>query len=351
MINFYIGDFDYNSNYRPYLVDILKPFFPEKNLEKYHLPHIAFDIIQDRNESNFFLLPFCWNYYVETDTISVAEILIEEARENGKKILIWVTGDYYIPLPQFDNVIGLYTSPYISKQNIMTIPLPVFIRDPLQSAGKDNIFVRDYNLIPSIGFCGQVDPNLIISMLKMCWLGWKNMKYYLSISNYYSGPSSPPTYLRKKVLDILEKTDGINTDFIRRNKYKGGKSKTENSFENLRKEFYCNIHNTDYTLCIRGTGNFSARFYETLALGRAPIFINTDCILPFNDVIEWKKHIIWIEQNEISDIDLKILEFHNSLTQDSFTNLQNRNRQLWEQYFSFPGFIQQLISYLKKELN
>ena len=100
-------------------------------LEKYHLPHIAFDIIQDRNESNFFLLPFCWNYYVETDTISVAEILIEEARENGKKILIWVTGDYYIPLPQFDNVIGLYTSPYQSKQNMMTIPLPVLIQDPL----------------------------------------------------------------------------------------------------------------------------------------------------------------------------------------------------------------------------
>ena len=119
----------------------------------------------------------------------------------------------------------------------------------------------------------------------------------------------------------------------------------------LRKEFYNNIDNTDYTLCVRGTGNFSARFYETLALGRIPIFINTDCILPFDDIIDWKKHVIWIEQNEIADINSIILEFHNSLNLDSFTCIQNNNRQIWEEYFSFPGFIQKLTSYLKKEFN
>ena len=157
--------------------------------------------------------------------------------------------------------------------------------------------------------------------------------------------------MRKKILNILDRKSNLNTNFILRDRYQGGESKKKDTFQIMRKEFYQNIYHSDYTLCIRGTGNFSARFYETLALGRIPIFINTDCMLPFNDVIEWKKHIIWIEQNEISDIGLKILEFHNGLTQDSFTNLQNENRKLWEQYFSFPGFIQQLISYLKKELN
>ena len=130
MINLYIGDFDYDSNYRPFLVDILKPFFPKTNLEKYHLTHIDLEIIHNKYESDFFLLPFCWNYYIKTDTISVADGLIEEARKNGKKILIWVTGDYYFSLPQFDNVIGLYTSPYQSRQNVITIPLPVIIQDP-----------------------------------------------------------------------------------------------------------------------------------------------------------------------------------------------------------------------------
>ena len=123
------------------------------------------------------------------------------------------------------------------------------------------------------------------------------------------------------------------------------------SFQRVRKEFYKNIENTDYTLCIRGTGNFSARFYETLALGRIPIFINTDCMLPFNDVIDWKKHVIWIEQREISEIATKIRNFHNGLTQDSFISLQIKNRKLWEEYFSFPGFIKNLTSHLIKRID
>jgi len=347
LINLYIGDFYYDSNYRPYLVDILKPFFPEKNLAKYHLTNIAFKIIQNRNESFFFLLPFCWNYYVETDTISVAARLIEEARENRKKILIWVTGDDYFSLPQFDNVIGLYTSPYKSRQNVRTIPLPVIIRDPLIFLELDTIKTRGYNETPSIGFCGQADPNLIISTIKMAELIWKKTKYKFHLSKCYPGTATPSTYLRKKVLDILDKTNTLHTEFIRRDRYQGGKSKKDDSYENLRKEFYCNIKNTDYTLCIRGTGNFSARFYETLALGRIPIFINTDCILPFNDVIDWKKHVIWIEQNEISEIETKILQFHHSLTEELFQKIQKENRMLWEKYFKFSGFYKELSILLK----
>lgn len=350
MINLYIGDFDYDSNYRPYLVDLLKPFFPEKNLEKYRLSHIDIEIVQSRDESNFFLLPFCWNYYLKTDTISVAEKLIEQACECNKKIFIWVTGDYYCLIPQFDNIIGFYTSPYQSLQNVRTIALPVIIRDPLPYLEIDTINLRDFNVVPSVGFCGQSDSNLFVSSIKITKLAWQNLSYALNVSKYYPGPFLPPTYLRTKILDILDNTVKINTELIRRNRYQGGEKKNGEFFAQLRKEFYQNIDNTNYTLCIRGTGNFSARFYETLALGRIPIFINTDCILPFDDIIEWKKHIIWIEQNEISDINSKILKFHNGLTQDSFTNIQNENRQIWEQYFSFPGFIQQLISYLKKEI-
>ena len=36
--------------------------------------------------------------------------------------------------------------------------------------------------------------------------------------------------------------------------------------------------------------------------------------------------------------------------QDSFRTIQMSNRKLWEDYCSFPGFIHQLISYLKKEI-
>ena len=110
----------------------------------------------------------------------------------------------------------------------------------------------------------------------------------------------------------------------------------EGSYENLRLVFFNNIQDTDYTVCIRGGGNFSARFYETLAVGRIPIFINTDCMLPFSNEINWDKHVIWIEKNEITDIEKKVIEFHSSLTPKRFQKLQISNRKLWENYFYFP---------------
>ena len=186
----------------------------------------------------------------------------------------------------------------------------------------------------------------------MVRLSWQKFKYNLHYSKYYPGPLIPPTYLRKKILDILDKTDTVSTEFIRRDQYQGGSINKNGAYMDLlRQEFYKNIDNTDYTLCIRGTGNFSARFYETLALGRIPIFINTDCILPFNDVIDWEKHVIWIERYEIPYIDEKIIDFHNGKTRDSFKQLQNENRQLWEEYFNFASFYDKLVAYLNKEIN
>ena len=351
MINLYIGDFDYDSNYRPFLVDILKPFFPKTNLEKYHLTHIDLEIIHNKYESDFFLLPFCWNYYIKTDTISVADKLIEEARKNGKKILIWVTGDDYFSLPQFDNVIGLYTSPYQSRQNVITIPLPVIIQDPHSYLEIDTINTRDFNVVPSVGFCGQSDSNLFVSFIKMTKLAFQNLCYHLNLIKFYSGPLIPPTYLRKKILNILNRKSNLNTNFILRDRYQGGESKKKDTFQIMRKEFYQNIYHSDYTLCVRGTGNFSARFYETLALGRIPVFINTDCILPFEDEINWKEHVVWVEENELTDIGIKISDFHNSLDKVNFKQLQLKNRLLWEKYFSFPGFINKLVLHLNKKLN
>ena len=151
-------------------------------------------------------------------------------------------------------------------------------------------------------------------------------------------------------MDILEKSELIHSLIIRRNKYKGGKTNNQKYQKRVKKEFYQNICNTLYTLCIRGTGNFSTRFFETLALGRIPVFVNTDCILPFENEINWKEHIVWVEKNDLTEIGEKISDFHNGLDKDDFIQLQIKNRLLWEKYFSFPGFINKLVHHLNKKL-
>ena len=351
MINLYIGDFNYDSSYRSFLVDILKPIIPEKNLEKYQLSKFSFSIVNKSEECDYFLLPYSWNYYIKTDNLSVAKLFIREAHKFKKKILIWVTGDYYYSLPQNKNIIEFYTSPYKSIQKVNTIALPVIINDPLSFLNLECINNKPYKNIPTVGFCGHVDSNLIISIFKMVNLAWQNIKYLLRIIPNYSGPLISPTTMRKNILDTLEGSNSIQTEYIRRNKYQGGKSKNTEEFSSLRKEFYQNINNSDYTLCIRGTGNFSTRFYETLAMGRIPIFINTDCILPLENEINWKEHVLWIEKTEIPEISNKILEFHKSMNNDSFIDIQNKNRKLWEKYFSFPGYVNSLVHSLEEKMS
>ena len=93
-----------------------------------------------------------------------------------------------------------------------------------------------------------------------------------------------------------------------------------------------------YSLCVRGAGNYSARFYEALAMGRIPVLVNTDCILPLDDKINWKQHCIWVENNNLDSMIEKIDNFHRKVSEDEFRSLQNLNRQLWKEKLTYDGF-------------
>ncbi|HEY9887965.1 MAG TPA: hypothetical protein V6D02_06150, partial [Candidatus Obscuribacterales bacterium] len=87
-----------------------------------------------------------------------------------------------------------------------------------------------------------------------------------------------------------------------------------------------------------GSGNISVRFYETLCMGRIPIFINTDCELPLASKIDWRRYCVWVEEAEIPHLSEKILAFHRSLSAAEFVDLQYECRQLWEQFLCPTGF-------------
>lgn len=104
-----------------------------------------------------------------------------------------------------------------------------------------------------------------------------------------------------------------------------------------KREFIKNMSDNKYIFCMRGNGNFSYRFYETLCYGRVPVLINTDTILPLENIIDWDKHIIFINPEEIKNLPSIIKERKFDL---------KANRELWEEYFSPHGFLKNLEKYL-----
>jgi hypothetical protein len=98
---------------------------------------------------------------------------------------------------------------------------------------------------------------------------------------------------------------------------------------------------------MRGGGNYSVRFYETLCLGRIPIFINTDCLLPFQDEINYKSIFPWIELDDLQHAAEIVKNFHSRLSDDDFIKLQRTCRKLWIEHMTPDGFHKDFVRRMK----
>ena len=140
------------------------------------------------------------------------------------------------------------------------------------------------------------------------------------------------------MLKEFEGKAGILTNYLLRAQYHGGDTNDKDLQARLKTEFVNNILNSDYTLCMRGGGNFSVRFYETLCLGRIPIFIDTDSVLPFQDEIDYKSIFPWIDVKDLPHAAEIVQDFHAKLSNDDFIDLQKTCRKLWLDHMTPDGF-------------
>jgi hypothetical protein len=330
----------YRAEHRGLLASILRPYwkdFPftdEERARDYGQQVRQYLIVDSPDEADIGVLPMHWVHYYQTGTLAQAVAFINSVKAKGKPVVTENSGDYSVPLP-VDDVYLFQANCYKSRRHPHEYALPVFIRDLLQELGEEAISIHPRHETPLIGFCGQAYDPMWRKAVKPLSIAYRNLKFHLKLTHFEPHALYPPTFLRSRVLSILEQSDKVRTNFVKRMYYRGGNEKSK---EQLRQEFLNNIQDTDYTICIRGTGNFSQRLYEVLALGRIPIFIDTDSILPFDDVIDWRSHCIWVKPAELELLPEKVSEFHNALDASEFADLQRRCRELWEDRLSFSGF-------------
>jgi glycosyltransferase involved in cell wall biosynthesis len=147
-------------------------------------------------------------------------------------------------------------------------------------------------------------------------------------------------WARSRGLAYLERHPEVETNFVLRDAFWGGAISSTNpeTWLRLRQEYVQNIVESDYVLCARGGGNFSYRLYETLSCGRIPVFIDTDCVLPFDFMIDWRKYCVWVEERDLAQIGNQVAAFHAALGPTEFEELQRACRRLWETHLSPEGF-------------
>lgn len=156
----------------------------------------------------------------------------------------------------------------------------------------------------------------------------------LRVQSFSDGP-----HLRGKAVRLLSKDERISTQFIIRDGFFGtdGTDKVR-----AREEYIHNIVSADYAIVTRGAENLSYRLYEVLSCGRVPVFIDTDCVLPYDHIVDWRQYMVWVDRNDIASIADRIVEFHNSMTSERFMQLQRSIRRLYEEWISPVGFFRNL---------
>jgi hypothetical protein len=259
------------------------------------------EIIDYFNQKNIIIFPVCLNAYGKE---KLEEKLTELNKKNklneiNNKIIIFILDDYEFELKSYEDQIIIRSSADKSllKNNEFILPyLWTNIKKPFEPLKR--------TAKPIIGFCG-----------------WR----------------SKPRY---EILKKIRNHNELEANYILRNKFMGGHRLNED----IVNEFYENIKQSHFIICNRGTGNFSMRFYQTLASGRIPLVVDTDMQLPLNNIAPY--HEVIIMEKTVEKVIKKLLFIWE--TKD-IEKMQQECYKFYEKYLSYNNYAPWLYQEIKNK--
>lgn len=326
----------------PFLYPFFRDFTAEEKIQKYGEWILKVSIVNTAADCDVIVLPYKIDYYYTSHKNAFLKEIDNISVTNNKLIICATKGDFEIT-PGFKNFHVYRYGGRLSKNKGRSFVYPVFLGDPLPEYFNNNLtFHTTKTAKPVIGFCGQASDSLV-KWVKDIGSGVK--KRLLKIIGkwpYDTEPVISTTNIRAQLLNTLEKSSLVTTNFIRNRQYRAGVKSKEEKAENSRK-FFNNIKESQYIVCYRGLGNFSVRLYETMASGRIPIIVMSDNNLPFPDEIDWSMFPI-VPENKLKDIATIVTDFHSALTDEQFLTLQQKARFIWENYFTYKTFMARWVA-------
>ncbi|MCC5645075.1 glycosyltransferase family 47 protein [Nostoc sp. CHAB 5824] len=276
-----------------------------------------------------------WRSKVNKQAESLSIEFAEKVANSGKELVIFFAGDCCAEEIPVKNATVMRMAVYRSKKRQKDIIMPSFTEDFVEEYLGGEISFRQKSDKPVVGFCGLAVPDSWEKKLKTVLFHGVMLTKSLELGvSPYKGQ-----IMRSQALKILAESPSlVNTNFIIKDETVFLNTQDVEQRQKARAEYVKNIVESDYILSCRGSANYSIRLYEILSCGRIPIFIDTDCVLPDDSIIDWKKYCVWVDEKEIPYIAEKVAEFHSNLSDQEFLDLQYECRKLWKNRLSAEGF-------------
>jgi hypothetical protein len=292
------------------------------------------------DEADVAIYPRDWKHAVASESGRERGLAFAEtARAAGVPSVFFWASDSTARFP-IEQAFVFRPSLFRSRRTRREFALPGFHEDLLSYFGGE-LPLREWQSKPTVSFCGHAvtepSPRGAFARVRRVFGDARR-----ALAVRAGRPLRADIFVRRRALECLSAQTDVATSFVFRDEY-GGVAAFYPTFDpelwnRLRAEYVANIVASDYVLCARGHGNYSYRLYEALCLGRIPVFVDTDCVLPYDFAIDWPSHLVWLDRSDVPDIARRILDFHHRLSSDEFVALQRRCRALWEQFLSPLGY-------------
>ncbi|MCE3279642.1 MAG: hypothetical protein K0S44_1833 [Bacteroidetes bacterium] len=290
------------------------------------------ELVDKPEAADYILFPSEFSF--EQETIDQANALSAIAGKNNKKMIVFFNSDYEEKIPVL-NIIVLRTTFFKSTRDKNEFAVPGWSID--FGKIKNSVPIKKAKR-PSVSYCGYVD--------------YLNLKEQFNLRKWYRKifhnsrvlkMHEKGSMVRGRAVRTLLKDERIETNFIIRNGFWAAGMDQQTA----RNQYMDNMNSSVYAIAARGAGNYSYRLYEILSCGRIPVFINTDCVLPFEEIVDWKKIVIWIDESEQNTLADRLVNFHESLGEEELILRQQACRKFYEEYICPVGFFKNLYKILE----
>lgn len=292
-------------------------FYLENSLVKEY-----FKYVEKIEDADICILPLDLGFYLSNVRKKEVDILFSSAKHYNKKVWVYSGGDFGTTLS--GDVITFRLGGFHSKMNVNTFVMPSFVNDPYETVILQKWLPLSKKEKPTIGFVGNADGSFYKLIKEALIYSKQTLNRFLKKDITDKQVFFPSSSVRFKLLEKLRTSDKVFADFTYRNKYRAGVNNEEQKIKTTL-EFYQNIERNLFTFCLRGSGNFSVRFYETLMMGRIPVLIDTDVRLPFHNNIDWHKHCLIVSSDNYIE---QLVSFFEKHSNEDLIEIQKGNRRL-----------------------
>jgi hypothetical protein len=315
--------------------------YSEAILFKAHLPLSFFETKAQRvdaaDQAEAIVLPNNFSSLSEDSRRYIAK-WAEESEQYKIPLFLFSGGDYTDSLVFDPRAKVFKLSLYRSDLHPHDISMPTLIDD----LGYTGITLRSKTGIPTVSFCGKA--GFASYREKLGSWGWRMVYEITSIWNPSAQGRIRGIFWRMRVIKACRNSSLVKTYFVVRKTFSGAARTIEVPPEQARKEFIDSMLMSDFVLATKGDGNYSNRFIEALSMGRIPVFVDTDIVLPLENIIEYEKISVRIPMNRVSDTPRFIKDFYDGLNEGEWQARQRLARETFEKYLRQDSFFEHIFN-------